>query len=323
MHTELLSTEKAKLFVKILGIIQLTIGLFCIVLAPAEIYSFYLFSEGGRFHYHGFEIGSFLYGLIFAQIIAYYSIGFLFLVAGYGHLKLKSWTLNLAVGSIWFWIIFGLPVIFFFFPLLTMKDINTRYTFMIISIVAIVLIIIIPGFLLLFYKQMSVRELFVNYSQPASGLSNITVRSYLLLIVYCLYILIFHIMIFYEGLFPLFGTFLTGIKGIVAYSLSVLLMILLIYGLVKREFWSWIISICFFSLFALSSLITILNYRYTEIIELLDFPKLENDIFLKLPLKSFYLLMPAAYIFLITILIIIMVKKFFNQVKKQQFNPAG
>jgi hypothetical protein len=316
MYTELLGTEKAKLLVKILGIIQLAIGFFCIVLAPAEIYSFYLFSEGGRFHYDGFEIGSFLYGLIFAQIIAYYSTGFLFLTIGYGHLKLKSWTINLAIGSIWFWIIFGLPVMFFFFPLLAMKDINILYPVMILTVVAVILIIIIPGFLLLFYKQKSVRELFVYDGQPESEQGNMTVRSYLLLIVYCLYILIFHIMIFYEGLFPLFGIFLTGIKGIGAYSLSVLLMILLIYGLVKREFRSWIVSICFFSIFVLSSLITILTYRYAEIIELLDFPQLENDIFLKLPLKSFYLLIPAGYIFLVTILIIIMTKKFFSRVHR-------
>ena len=96
MNTELLSKNTALLVIKILGILQLAIGLFSLVIAPLEIYSFYLFSEDGRFYYEGFGIGSFLYGLIAGQIIGYYFIAFLFITLGYGHLKLQRWAFNLS-----------------------------------------------------------------------------------------------------------------------------------------------------------------------------------------------------------------------------------
>jgi hypothetical protein len=61
MNKEFLNKEKASFIIKLLGVIQLTIGLFSLGIAPLEIYSFYLFSEGGRFYYEGFGPGSFLY----------------------------------------------------------------------------------------------------------------------------------------------------------------------------------------------------------------------------------------------------------------------
>ena len=38
------------------------------------MYCFYLFSEGGRFHYEGFGFGSFMFGNIASQIVGYYLI---------------------------------------------------------------------------------------------------------------------------------------------------------------------------------------------------------------------------------------------------------
>ena len=69
MNAEFLSKDKAGSLINILGILQLAIGLFSLGIAPLEIYSYYLISEGGRFYYEGFKIGSFLYGLTSAQII--------------------------------------------------------------------------------------------------------------------------------------------------------------------------------------------------------------------------------------------------------------
>ena len=127
MNTEFLSKDKAGLLIKILGILQLAIGLFSLGIAPLEIYSYYLLSEGGKFYYDGFGVGSFLYGLIFAQIIGYYFIAFIFITIGYGHLKLKNWALKLSKSCIWFWILFGLPIMMFFLPLLSMKEVDVKY----------------------------------------------------------------------------------------------------------------------------------------------------------------------------------------------------
>lgn len=316
MNTEILNKDKANLFIKILGILQLAIGLLSLGIAPLEIYSFYLFSEGERFYYDGFGVGSFLYGLIFAQIIGYYFIAFIFIPIGYGHLKLKVWALKLSKSCIWFWIIFGLPIMMFFLPLLSMKEIDVKYPIFFSAFIILLFIIIIPGLLLSFYNQKNVKELFKNRNYSNAIIRNIPMNGYLLLLVYILYILIFHVMLFYKGIFPFFGKFLIDFKGLLLYDLCILLMFLLIYGLLKRKYWTWILSIIFFVLMSISTFMTLINYQYINIIELLDFPKLENDIFAKLPLKSSYILMAIVGILLLTIILIIKAKKYYTKERK-------
>ena len=316
MNTEFINKAKAGLLIKILGILQLAIGLLSLGIAPLEIYSFYLFSEGERFHYDGFGIGSFLYGLIFAQIIGYYFIAFIFITIGYGHLKLKNWALKLSKSCIWFWILFGLPIMMFFLPLLSMKEIDVKYPIFFSAFIILLFIVIIPGLLLSFYNQKNVKKLFRNRNYSDVVIRNIPIKAYLLLLVYTLYVMIFHIMLFYKGIFPFFGTFLTNFKGLLCYDLCILLSFLLIYGLLKRQYWSWILSITFFILMSISTITTFINYQYVSIIELLDFPKVENDIFMKLPLKSSYILIAIIGILLLTIILIIKTKNYYIKEQK-------
>lgn len=316
MNTEFLSKDKAGLLIKILGILQLAIGLFSLGIAPLEIYSYYLISEGGRFYYDGFKIGSFLYGLIFAQIIGYYFIAFIFITIGYGHLKLKVWALKLSKSCIWLWIIAGLPIMIFFLPLLSMKEIDVQYPILFAASIIILIIAIIPGLLLAFYNQNNVKKLFKNRNYSEAVIRNIPMNAYLLLLVYILYIMIFHIMLFYKGIFPFFGTILIDFKGLLFHDLCILLMFLFIYGLIKRKFWTWILSITFFVLMSISTITTLINYQYINMIELLDFPKVENDIFMKLPLKSSYIIMAIVGILLLTIVLILKTKNYYNKDKK-------
>ena len=177
-------------------------------------------------------------------------------------------------------------------------------------------IIIIPGLLLSFYNQKNVKELFKNKNYSDAGIRNIPINGYLLLLVYILYIMIFHIMLFYKGILPFFGTFLIDFKGLLLYDLSILLMFLLIYGLLKRKYWTWILSITFFILMSISTFMTLINYQYISFIELLVFPKVENDIFMKLPLKSSYILMAIVGILLLTIILIIKTQNFYIEERK-------
>ncbi len=316
MNTELLNKAKASLLIKILGILQLAIGLFSLGIAPLEIYSYYLLSEGGRFYYDGFGVGSFLYGLIFAQIIGYYFIAFILITIGYGHLKLKNWALKLSKSFIWFWILFGLPIMIFFLPLLSMKEIDVKYPIFFSVLIILLFLIIIPGLLLSFYNQKNVKKLFRNRNYSDVVIRNIPIKAYVLLLVYILYIMIFHIMLFYKGIFPFFGKFLIDFKGLLFHDLCILLMFLLIYGLIKRKFWTWLLSITFFVLMSISTITTLINYQYINIIELLDFPRVENDIFVKLSLKSSYILMAIVGILLLTIILIIKTKNYYIKERK-------
>jgi len=51
-------------------------------------------------------------------------------------------------------------------------------------------------------------------------------------------------------------------------------------------------------------MLTLANYRYIDIIQLLDFPALEHDLLTGLPLKSYYFLIAILGVLLITITLI-------------------
>ncbi len=57
-----------------IGVLLLLVGAGSVLLGPAEMYCFYLFSEGGPLHYEGFGFGSFMFGNIATQIMGYYFI---------------------------------------------------------------------------------------------------------------------------------------------------------------------------------------------------------------------------------------------------------
>ena len=109
----------------LIGILLLAAGIVIGFFGPLEMYCFYLFSEGGRFHYEGFGFGSFLFGNIAAQIIGYYLIGIVGVGLGYGHLAMRRWARKLTLTLLWFWVIFGIPLtLVFLFVLFSSKELS-------------------------------------------------------------------------------------------------------------------------------------------------------------------------------------------------------
>ena len=58
-------SKKSTIFIlTLIGSIFLLIGIISAFFGPLEIYCYYLFSAGGRFHYEGFGVGSFTQDVI-------------------------------------------------------------------------------------------------------------------------------------------------------------------------------------------------------------------------------------------------------------------
>ena len=133
-------------------------------IGPLEMYCFYLFSEGGRFHYEGFGFGSFMFANIAAQIVGYYLIALVAIPLGYGHVKRLRWarTLSLTNGAssrvriqegyghvkrlrwartlsltlLGFWLVAGIPLFlhyltcFYYYGLAGKTQFPSKYSFM-------------------------------------------------------------------------------------------------------------------------------------------------------------------------------------------------
>ena len=78
-----METRDRRPILVIIGVLLLLVGLGAAFLGPVEMYCFYLFSEGGRFHYDGFGFGSFMFGNIAWQIVGYYLIALVAVPLGY------------------------------------------------------------------------------------------------------------------------------------------------------------------------------------------------------------------------------------------------
>jgi len=103
------------LVLALIGGFLLLVGLVAAFFGPIEMYCFYLFSEGGRFHYEGFGFGSFMFGNIACQIIGYYFIAALCIPLGYGHLKARRWARTLSLTLLECWLVVGAPLTVVFF----------------------------------------------------------------------------------------------------------------------------------------------------------------------------------------------------------------
>jgi hypothetical protein len=90
-------------FLRVIGFVLVLFGLVAAYYGPLEIFVFYLFSEGGQFHYDGFSVGSFWFAALVVQNIGYYIIAALFLPVGIGHLKQCRWALTFTQLYLWVW----------------------------------------------------------------------------------------------------------------------------------------------------------------------------------------------------------------------------
>ena len=150
--------DRTTLVLAVIGFLFLLLGLVAAFFGPIEMYCFYLFSEGGRFHYEGFGFGSFMFGNIACQIIGYYVIAIVTIPLGYGHLKVRRWARPLAVTLLWSWLVVGVPLaIIGLLILITAKELP-----LVAILVAIILLalayFVIPGLLIRFYQSRSVHK---------------------------------------------------------------------------------------------------------------------------------------------------------------------
>jgi hypothetical protein len=278
-----------RLILTIIGIFLLLVGVAAALLGPAEMYCFYLFSEGGRFHYEGFGFGSFMFGNIACQIIGYYVIAAVLIPLGYGHLRGRGWARTLSLALLWSWLVVGLPLtIVFFLILVASKELSL--TAVIIAVVVCGLsYFVAPGLLIRFYRSRNVRLTFEARDPRSYGIERLPIPILVLCALYLLYAVVLHIPIFFNGIFPFFGTFMVETQGILVLDALIALLLCLTWGTLESRLWAWWGSLISFSLMTLSTILTFLQSSYLEILEIADFPPTEMAFLDGVPLQGYHL----------------------------------
>jgi hypothetical protein len=295
-----------------IGILLLAVGTVSAFTGPAEFYCFSLFSEGGPFHYEGFGFGSFMFANIATQILGYYLIAAVCLPLGYGHVRIRRWARTMSLSVLHVWLVIGLPVIAAaIFSVLSVKNYSPLTGLGFIVFLGL-LYFAVPWLGIRFYRSRSVRIAFEVRDPRRSWLERIPVPALALVFLFVFYAIVMHIPILLNGLFPLFGVLLNGLRGTLWLAASIVILVALAWGVLCRMEWAWWGALAYFLLLALSSVATFLSTDYSEILAKMHLPVKESQILEKLPLEGFHFALFAGIPLVLTLIVIFRARSHFG-----------
>jgi hypothetical protein len=295
-----------------IGGVLLLIGSAAAVAGPVEMYCFTLFSEGGRFHYEGFGFGSFMFGNIACQIVGYYLVALVCVPLGYGHVRLRRWARPLALALLWFWIIMGIPLsLAFLFALLTAKPLSIIAALVVVGMVGLAYPAL-PVLLIRFYRSTEVRRTFEERDPEGQGIKQLPVPILVLTILFGFYLVVLHILILFNGVFPLVGNWVNALRGIALIDIAVLCLIGLIWGVLARQKWAWWGSLLYFAFMTVSWTVTLATSTWSDILKALEFPPTETEMMRGLPVEGVHFAVLVGVPLLLTMGAIVRARGYFD-----------
>lgn len=274
---------------RVIGAVLLFKGALAAMFGPVELYCLYLFSEGGRFHYEGFGVGSLMFGSLAAQIAGYYLAAALLLPLGYGHIRLRRWAWALTVALLRAWVAVGVPLLCaFLFALFTAKPVSPAGA--LAATVAAGLSYLFAVLLLLrFYRGRNVALTFRDADPDPNWTDRVPVEVLTLCLLYLFHAIVLHVLILFNGLFPLLGGWATGLRGIMLLEVAILALVWLLWGTFRRSAWAWWAGLAYFGVMAVSWLVSLLGTTWPGLLEVLDFPPLEARALEGMPVEGWHL----------------------------------
>lgn len=311
--------EILKYLLKITGAVLLLVGLVAAYYGPLEIHVFYFFSEGGRFHYEGFGMGSFWFGALVGQNIGYYLIAALLIPAGIGHLRLRRWALTITQLYLWFWLGAGIVLIInmlLLLPVAFSLDLPGELLsqrLLIIGLFSIITLVLVPVAALWFYRSEKVKAVFEEHDPKRYWTERYPFPLLALLLLYLIMIIVMHMALFFQSIFPMFGRIMLGRPPVYIISLCILILGILIYGTVQLKTWAWWASLVYLSLLTISSIMTFTQVGFYDIMLLMKLPAFEMDFLDALTLlHDYYLVGLIAIPLLIALGLLTYSKRYFG-----------
>ena len=252
-----------------------------------------------------------MFANIASQVTGYYLIALILLILGYGHLKTRKWAAKLSVSLLYFWLIIGIPLIItVLFILAGTKEISTTIALLILA-VSILSYAVFPPLLILFYKNRNIIYTFEKIDKTTCWIERIPVSVLTLSWLIIFDIIVLHILILFNGIFPVFGSFFYGLKGIVLLDITILCLAFLVWGLLRLQLWAWWGTVFALGILAITTIVTFINSSYATILDNMKFPSKEILFLENIPLQGYHFAILAGMPLLVTWILTIMLKKHF------------
>jgi len=221
--------DRRRILVAIGGVLLL-IGGAAAVVGPLEMVCFTFFSEGGRFHYDGFGFGSFMFDNIACQIAGYYLIALVLIPLGYGHVRLRRWIQPISLALLWSWTVLGIPLsAVFLFALLSAKELSLVFA-LVFGVAVALAYPLIPALSIRFYRNRDVRLTLESKDPESDWSEEVPVPTLVVGVLFASYVVVLHALILFNGLFAVWGTWVTGLPGIVLIDVMSLCLIGLVWA---------------------------------------------------------------------------------------------
>lgn len=295
-------------FIQLIGLGFLLSGIFFLWAAPQEIYTYYAFIPGGKFHFEGFGFGSFMFAYITVLVLGYYALAVICIPLGYGHLTLKLWAQKMTLTLLWDWIILGLPLSLIGFLMLLASKSLPQNSIPVLIASFLLIYPILPLGLIWFYRSKRVQQVFIHRTDYDAWFEQ---TPQLVLIVGSLlifFIIVIQFPLFLNGIFPVFGKFVVGSQGVMIISLVTIVLIFLSWGTLRSKLWAWWGSIILQSILIISTALTFPKYTLKNMIALMKFAPKELDMLKNIPVQSYQLLIFFITPLFVTLIILIISK---------------
>ena len=303
--------------IQLIGGVLLLVGVFAASLGPLEIYTFYSYSPGGRFHHEGFGFGSLLFGSIAIQVVGYYLVAVPFIPLGYGHLRLRRWSRKLTLALLWDWLVVGLPLTIIFFVMLVTAKEPPSSSIPLFGLAFLLMYPILPVLLIYFYRNTNVQLTFQQHNTEKGCIEQAPQRILVLGGLMIFFAVALHVPTLFNGVFPLFGKFLSGWKGFLLTDLSVLLLIFLTWGVLTRREWAWWGSLAYFVLLTLSYTISLLTVGLRDIYAHMRFAQWETDGLTHAPIQGIHFVLLLVLPMFTTLILITTSRRYFERSKSR------
>ncbi len=208
---------------------------------------------------------------------------------GYGHLRLRRWARTLALALLWSGVILGVPLLIVFLLILFSSKSLSLPVAAAVLVLAAVAYPLLTVLMLRFYRGENARRTFEAGDPRSYEIERLPLPVLVLGGLFGFYTLVLHIPILFNGLFPLFGIWLTGQEGIVALALSILCSAFLTWGVIRQQGWAWWGAVVFWGVLSASLVVTLLGSTWQQLLVVADFPAFEVDVLKGVPAHGAHL----------------------------------
>ena len=171
---------------------------------------------------------------------------------------------------------------------------------------------VIPFLLLRFYNNSHLDQILNIESKKTIWINRYPDRILTLVLLYIFYCICLHVLIFFRGIFPFFCIFMHNLEGIMLIEVTLIVLIVLIFGTLQGKRWAWWGAMLYFFVWIVSLVITFLNNSFLDMLTILSFPAKEMSVFQRLPLHGYHIIIFFGLPLMVMIIIVYRSKKYFH-----------